>query len=832
MNRAQSDQVKRLGIIVLLTFVTILCYAAPGEQFSTGLLFGNRYHPPATSLDLTPDGNVHLEERFSLSFEFAIWDDANFGYVFWVEGVSGKAIILSYANYEHPDTSFLILYSGGDEAVFRMPMAMSNLGKGKWHTISLEFDLAADRIEARLDDEVYRGTVSLVNSTDISLSFGFRNEAASVPRMAVRHIRLSSRKQGEPDYHWPLNEYGGELAHDAAGDQHGIQNGGEWLAGRHTNWWPVAEMKRPRDSEVEVTLIDPLRQKVLFVSTERVLEQAWDETSVEVIPFADRFPLHKPQFEYDAVSGKLFAFHGGRGQVSLFDRGARTWSQIDTSRNSEDYYRIAPYYDVAKGELFLFGGYGRFTAKNHIQKYDFDKGQWNILHVTGDEMEPRSFVIPTAGFAEDKIFFAGGYGSKSGRQEAGFRHFQDLWQFDTENQVLTKIADFRDVIPEMEIHGLLTMPEQRLYLMGSIQADTGICTQLYEVDAELNGLSPVGESIPFEPSGLYSDAAGKKIIVPVCGSSGVADSVTFTILAIDFPPVPPHAEPLRAGVRSVPSLWPFLIILATSTAIGYGLWSVRGNGRWKRTVKRRAAELRSQIDEGPFSVRVFGDYRVVVKGELITHRMWSSQKARLLLLYLILRDSRGVPAEQAIADFWPDADHNHGMNSLNVSVSTIRHVLKNFDGDIVLRADHLIRLSQTMIESSDLFRFRQLSADGVLPEDLERALKIYGEGGLAPEVEAPWIGPVREHTHREAQRTACRLSEAYDEEADWKKMELLGQQVLSWDDLDDDGIRMVVKGLYKSRKISLAREEYLKFAERYRREIEEEYEIQFDGLVE
>jgi hypothetical protein len=43
---------------------------------------------------------------------------------------------------------------------------------------------------------------------------------------------------------------------------------------------------------------------------------------------------------------------------------------------------------------------------------------------------------------------------------------------------------------------------------------------------------------------------------------------------------------------------------------------------------------------------------------------------------------------------------------------------------------------------------------------------------------------------------------------------------------------MVVKGLYKSRKISLAREEYLKFAERYRREIEEEYEIQFDGLVE
>jgi hypothetical protein len=99
-------------------------------------------------------------------------------------------------------------------------------------------------------------------------------------------------------------------------------------------------------------------------------------------------------------------------------------------------------------------------------------------------------------------------------------------------------------------------------------------------------------------------------------------------------------------------------------------------------------------------------------------------------------------------------------------------------------------------------------------------------------VEATWIEPVREHTHREAQRTARRLFETYDEEADWKGMELLGQQVLSWDNLDDDGVRMVVKGLYEDRKISLAHEEYLKFAERYQREIEEEYEIPFGVLVE
>ena len=802
------------------------------DEFSSGLLFGNQSYPPASELLLTPNSPFHVESQFFLSFDFAIWDYTNFGYIFQIESTSHEYIVLSQLSFNDADSSHLVLSLNRKDKIINISVPNKDLKKGKWHTITLEFDLLNNFITARFNNNVFEAETYLENSMDFSLLFGSVSEAASIPRMVLRNVTISSKRDGEPDHHWPLNEYGGELAHDAAGGQHGIQNGGEWLAGRHTNWWPVAEMKRPRSSEVEVTLIDPLRQKVLFVSTEGVLEQAWDGTSVEVIPFADRFPLHKPQFEYDAVSGNLFAFHGGRGQVSLFDRGARTWSQIDTSRNSEDYYRIAPYYDVAKGELFLFGGYGRFTAKNHIQKYDFDKGQWNILHVTGDEMEPRSFVIPTAGFAENKIFLAGGYGSKSGRQEAGFRHFQDLWQFDTENQVLTRIADFRDVIPGMEIHGLLTMPEQRLYLMGSTQADTGVCTQLYQVDAELNGLSPVGESIPFEPSGLYSDATGKKIIVPVCGSSSVSDSVTYTILAIDFPPVPPHAEPLSAGVRLAPSLWSFLIILATSTAIGYGLWSVRGNGRWKRTLKRRAAELRSQIDEGPFTVRVFGDYRVVVKGELITHRMWASKKARLLLLYLILRESRGVPIEKAIADFWPDADHNHGMNSLNVSVSTIRHVLKHFDGDIVLRADHLIRLSRTMVESSDLFRFRQLSGDGAPLEDLESALKIYGEGGLAPEVEATWIEPVREYTHREAQRTARRLFETYDEEADWKGMELLGQQVLSWDDLDDDGIRMVVKGLYEDRKISLAHEEYQKFAERYQLEIEEEYEIPFGVLVE
>lgn len=261
---------KRREIIVILTLSVVLCHASTNEEYSAGLLFGNRSHPPATALDLTRDGPLHLGERFSLSFELAIWDDANFGYVFWAEGISDESIVLSYVDFEHADTSFLVLPSSADEEVLRMPVAKSSLGQGRWHSVTLEFDLTADRIVSSFDDEVFEAAATLKSSTDLSLLFGFRNEPASVPRMALRHIKVFSEGKENPDHHWPLAEHDGEQVHDVIGGHHGNQNGGEWLAHRHTRWRSVAEMTRPRG---EFPLIDPTRQRVLFVTSERLVNK-------------------------------------------------------------------------------------------------------------------------------------------------------------------------------------------------------------------------------------------------------------------------------------------------------------------------------------------------------------------------------------------------------------------------------------------------------------------------------------------------------------------------------------------------------------------------------
>lgn len=562
----------------------------------------------------------------------------------------------------------------------------------------------------------------------------------------------------------------------------------------------------------------------------------WEDSSTVAIPFAKRLPLEKPHFLYDSVAGIVMAFHAGGGEVAVFNRETRRWSKIDTSKNVEAYYRVLPHFDPANGGLFMFGGYGQFTAKNHVQLYDFERKVWERLQVTGAAMEPRSNVITAWAFSNrsvgggDKVFLAGGYGNASGRQEQGFKHYQDIWEFDQGTYGLEKLADFGNDVPEMEVHGLVSLSDSQVYLIGSKRAESGFQTQLYAVDLEGPALNAVGEPLAYEPSGLYADAEGRRLMVPVMKPAG-SDSATLTLFSINVPPLPLPVEPLHAGSRAVPSPWPFLLILLASMAVGFGLWHSRNNHRKQATVKRQTSRRERRREESPLSVELFGAYRVVLNGTEITHRMWASQKARLLLLYLILRDSRGVATEQAIVDFWPEADHEHGMNSLNVAASRIRRALKEFDGDTVVRDDHLIRLSEAVTTSSDLYRFHQLLGDGASTEDLEEALKIYGKTGLAPEVEAQWIEPIREHTHREAQRTARRLSKAFDEEGDWKGLERLGRQVLSWDDLDDDGVRMVVKGLHQRRKVSLAHEEFRAFCHRFLKELGETYTLTYKELV-
>ena len=268
-----------------------------------------------------------------------------------------------------------------------------------------------------------------------------------------------------------------------------------------------------------------------------------------------------------------------------------------------------------------------------------------------------------------------------------------------------------------------------------------------------------------------------------------------------------------------------------AAAVGLGVWVVRRRETVSFTPRRRVRE--APPHDAPLTVQVFGEYAVFVKGSEIPHRTWESEKARLLFLYLVLKNGHGISVDQVTLLFWPDASKASATNSRNSSISRIRHTLGDDGAEMIVRENQALRLAAEDKIDCDLYRFEHLlGKESVSAGEIEQALEIYGEIGLAPEVDTMWIGPIREHYHRVAVRTARKLGALYKEESDWNGLTRLGRQVLKWDALDDDGIWMVVKGLHRRDKPARAHEEYQKYLDHYLTEVGETYEISFQKMIE
>jgi DNA-binding SARP family transcriptional activator len=197
-----------------------------------------------------------------------------------------------------------------------------------------------------------------------------------------------------------------------------------------------------------------------------------------------------------------------------------------------------------------------------------------------------------------------------------------------------------------------------------------------------------------------------------------------------------------------------------------------------------------------------------------------------------LNDHSGVPVEQVDFEFWPNSDHSSARNSRNVAISNIRRALGDIGSQVIIRENNHVKYSGDTKDHCDLYLFNELlNNHHPSKEQLVEAIEIFGNHGLAPSVEEKWIDPIREYYHQKVRRAARSLALIYTKDNQWKALTRLGRKILLWDDLDDDGIRMLVIGLKERDKPFMAHNEYHKYNDRYLEEMGDKYEISFERMV-
>ncbi len=108
----------------------------------------------------------------------------------------------------------------------------------------------------------------------------------------------------------------------------------------------------------------------------------------QIIPFKHTaYPDKLSEYLPFEIGTKTYLVHRGCGPVLEYRNDSIV--RVDRSFLHKNQYDSTPF--IFNNEIYLFGGYGLFTFKNIVTRYDFNSGEWNLEQTNGDAIpEPRT----------------------------------------------------------------------------------------------------------------------------------------------------------------------------------------------------------------------------------------------------------------------------------------------------------------------------------------------------------------------------------------------------------------------------------------------------------
>lgn len=120
--------------------------------------------------------------------------------------------------------------------------------------------------------------------------------------------------------------------------------------------------------------------------------------------FHTNYPDNLSEYIPFEIGEKTYLVYEGCGPVLEFRNDSVV--RVDKSYPHKNQYHSIPF--TYKNEIYLFGGYGLFTFKNIITRYDFKSGEWNQVRTKGDSLpEPRYKAFSYR--EKDDLYVFGGY---------------------------------------------------------------------------------------------------------------------------------------------------------------------------------------------------------------------------------------------------------------------------------------------------------------------------------------------------------------------------------------------------------------------------------------
>ena len=815
-----------------------------------------------TSIDLNPD--IVPVNGFSLSFSMHLMENREkYGYIFRVI-VNDKGSIDLISNSHSTSGHSLTLIEGNKPTSIFFDLAKSrDFKKGTWVNVIARFQPQLRTVSININGKELKDTLSYADFKNTRVFFGANEygnfSTSDVPPIEIRDLKIHDSKM-KLIRHWEFKQHMGSKVYDLVQKQPLQIKNPIWLIDQHTHW------------KKRTAFYTKTRPQISFVPGSGTIVAATGDSlytySLESnMPVKARyaggtiFPVLNNQMIFHPYYRELWQYDLRKNHIAKYNFADNIWDNEDRKSKEPQFWHHNKFISPLDSSLYIFGGYGNFTYKNILQRFDESKSKWDTVNTSG-HIWPRYLSAAGPGMKPSEVLIFGGYGNASGKQELSPEKLYDLYSLDLATNTFKKRWEMDGKDQNFVVANSLVPNKDDSSFYALCFPIHKYASYLYLRKISVNSPTSMvtGDSIPyfFHDTKSYGDLfyspLTKELIAVACYPAG--DSLTaINVYTIAYPAIPQQAAIQFPAGSPAPGKfkWFYILLLLGIPAIIYLM--VKKKYRVKLLVKEQDI-VQEQINhregapviEKPFrdyivpemdrrypSLYLLGGLQVIDKeGTNITPSFTPALKQLLMLLALYTsKTGKGISSVQLKNILWPDKTEDSARNNRGVSIKKIRTLLGALGNASVVNESNNWALTLNENIFCDYFFVQHvLSGVNELSDgEIEQFLNIASKGSLLPDMEYDWLDSFKSDYASKMIDTLVLLTENTAIKKDPAKLITISDLVLLQDPLNETALKIKCKELFRLGKYTVAKSVYSSFTSEYALVLGTQFHVSFEEVI-
>lgn len=176
-----------------------------------------------------------------------------------------------------------------------------------------------------------------------------------------------------------------------------------------------------------------------FYYSKKFDSKSWSKNTLKFneTPKEDNFP-----YNFFQIKGKNYLVHNGCGTVYEFRNDSII--RIDNSFEHKNQFMASTF--VYKDEIYYFGGYGLFTFKNILTKFDFKTKEWELVKYSNYKKLPEPRANSLIFQKNDKLYLIGGTveNFETNLTTTKSKILNDIWELNLNTKEWIYLGELKD----------------------------------------------------------------------------------------------------------------------------------------------------------------------------------------------------------------------------------------------------------------------------------------------------------------------------------------------------------------------------------------------------